>query len=230
MQMLCSDELFTGLPADWQAALLPELDASSWLALSAFLRREYAAQQVYPPVEQLFRAFELTPYAEVKALVLGQDPYHQPGQACGLAFSVPADCKRPPSLRNILKEYAQDLGLPEPNTASLLPWAKNGVLLLNAVLSVRRDQPNSHQNQGWEQFSDAVIRALNKRETGLAFLLWGKNAGQKSGLIDAQKHALIQAPHPSPLSAYRGFFGSKPFSNCNLELQKRNLPLVDWKL
>ena len=162
--------------------------------------------------------------------MLGQDPYHQPGQACGLAFSVPENCKKPPSLRNILKEYAQDLGQTEPTSPSLLPWAKEGVLLLNAVLSVRHNQPNSHQKQGWEQFSDAVIKALNKREKALAFLLWGKSAEEKKSLIDAQRHALIMSAHPSPLSAYRGFLGSKPFSRCNQELQKRGLPIVNWRL
>jgi uracil-DNA glycosylase len=178
----------------------------------------------------MFAAFRLTPFQQVKVLLLGQDPYHEPGQACGLAFSVPDGTPQPPSLRNILKEYCSDLQLAPPESPSLEPWARQGVLLLNAVLTVRCGQANSHQNQGWEIFTDAVICALSKRNAPLVFLLWGKAAASKKTLIDQSRHAILESPHPSPLSAYRGFFGSKPFSRTNAELLKRKQNQVNWKL
>jgi len=218
------------IPADWQTALQPHLSAEKIARLEDFLRQERAQQQVFPPAEKTFTALQLTPVAKVKALLLGQDPYHDDGQACGLAFSVPEGITAPPSLRNILQEYSQDLGLPKPQHASLSTWARQGVLLLNTVLSVRAHQAGSHQGKGWEHFTDAIIKALSQRSNAVVFLLWGKSAGQKEKLIDQSRHIILAAPHPSPLSAYRGFFGSRPFSRCNAELQKRHLELIDWRL
>ncbi len=222
--------LFQQLPEDWQRALLPFVPAELFAKLDNFLFRERPSSTVFPPSEPVFLAFHLTAFEQVRVLLLGQDPYHEPGQACGLAFSVPDGTAQPPSLRNILKEYSSDLQLPSPKSPSLEPWARQGVLLLNAVLTVRCGQANSHQNQGWEIFTDAVISALSKRQAPIVFLLWGKAAASKKTLIDCNRHAIIESPHPSPLSAYRGFFGSKPFSKTNEELLKRKQSPVDWKL
>jgi len=222
--------LFQQLPEDWQRALLPFVPAELFAKLDNFLFRERLSSTVFPPSEQVFSAFHLTAFEQVRVLLLGQDPYHEPGQACGLAFSVPDGTAQPPSLRNILKEYSSDLLLPYPKSPSLEPWTRQGVLLLNAVLTVRCGQANSHQNQGWETFTDAVICALSKRKKPLVFLLWGKSAASKKTLIDSSRHAILECPHPSPLSAYRGFFGSKPFSKTNEELLKRKQSPVDWKL
>jgi len=222
--------LFQQLPEDWQQALTPFVPVGLFAELEAFLERERLSSTVFPPPEKMFAAFRLTPFQQVKVLLLGQDPYHEPGQACGLAFSVPDGTPHPPSLRNILKEYSSDLQLPPPESPSLEPWARQGVLLLNAVLTVRCGEANSHQNQGWETFTDAVICALSKRKAPLVFLLWGKAAASKKTLIDQSRHAVLESPHPSPLSAYRGFFGSKPFSRTNAELLKRKQTQVNWKL
>ena len=218
------------LPADWQAALAPHLDEPTLLRLQDFLQQERKTEQVFPPEEKTFAALHLTPVATVKALLLGQDPYHDEGQACGLAFSVPDNIPAPPSLRNILREYCQDLGFPMPRQNSLEKWARQGVLLLNTVLTVRAHQPGSHRGMGWEHFTDAVIKALARRNTSVVFLLWGKQAWQKKKLITSPQHIVLTAPHPSPLSAYRGFFGAKPFSQCNAELLKRQIDPIDWRL
>ncbi len=222
--------MLTQLPADWQRALKPHLKKEIIRRLENFLKQERDRATVFPPEEKVFAALQLTPVAEVKAVLLGQDPYHDDGQACGLAFSVPEEIAAPPSLRNILKEYSQDLNLPQPEQATLKNWALQGVLLLNAVLTVRAHQPGSHQNRGWEHFTDAVITTLAERSTPVVFLLWGKNAQEKQKLIPPGRHLVLCAPHPSPLSAYRGFFGSRPFSRCNAELQKRQLKTIEWKL
>lgn len=218
------------IPADWQEILQPYLLSDKIAQLEDFLQSERAQQQVFPPAEKTFAALQLTPVAKVKALLLGQDPYHNANQACGLAFSVPEGTAAPPSLRNILQEYSQDLGFPKPDHASLNNWAQQGVLLLNAVLSVRAHQAGSHQGKGWEHFTDAIIKALSQRSRPVVFLLWGKSAGQKERLVDQRRHIILTAPHPSPLSAYRGFFGARPFSRCNAELRKRQLEPIDWQL
>jgi len=222
--------LFQQLPEDWQQALAPFVPAGLFAKLDEFLFQERLSSTVFPPPEMMFSAFRLTPFDQVKVLLLGQDPYHEAGQACGLAFSVPDGIAQPPSLRNILKEYSSDLQLPTPESPSLEPWARQGVLLLNTVLTVRCGQANSHQNQGWQTFTDAVISALSKRNAPLVFLLWGKAATSKKSLIDCRRHAILETSHPSPLSAYRGFLGSKPFSKSNEELLKRKQAPVNWKL
>lgn len=222
--------LLQQLPDDWRDVMAALLSPTKLRSLENFLSQERLSATVFPPAAQVFSAFKLTSFDRVKVLLLGQDPYHQPGQACGLAFSVPDGIAQPPSLRNILKEYSSDLGLPPPSTSSLEPWAREGVLLLNTVLTVRSGQANSHQKRGWEDFTDAVISALSKRNQPCAFLLWGKAAAEKKALIDCQRHVIIEGPHPSPLSAYRGFFGSKPFSKTNQELAKRKIEPVNWQL
>ncbi|MBO7621326.1 MAG: uracil-DNA glycosylase [Victivallales bacterium] len=220
------------IPADWLAAMRPflKIQGVDLNALEAFLDREYAAGQVFPPRHQIFRAFAATPFDDVRLLLLGQDPYHEAGQACGLAFSVPPDTKAPASLRNILKEYADDLQRPIPQTVDLSPWTRHGVMLLNTVLTVREGQAASHQNKGWEPFTDAAIKALSARSKPLVFLLWGGHAQKKKPLIDTKRHAVIMTAHPSPLSAYRGFFGSRPFTLVNKALAALGQPPIDWTL
>jgi len=218
------------LPDDWQAALKPRYNLSLLQRLDAFLAQERTAGAVFPSEENVFAALTATPYEQVKAVLLGQDPYHDDGQACGLAFSVPEGIPAPPSLRNILREYSADLGYPAPSQPSLLPWASHGVLLLNTVLTVRAHQAGSHRNHGWEQFTDAVIGALSARSRPVVFLLWGNPAREKLRLIDQERHLVLLGVHPSPLSAYRGFFGSRPFSRANELLQQKGLPPIDWRL
>jgi len=218
------------LPDDWQAALKPRYNLSLLQRLDAFLAQERTAGAVFPSEENVFAALTATPYEQVKAVLLGQDPYHDDGQACGLAFSVPEGIPAPPSLRNILREYSADLGYPAPSQPSLLPWASHGVLLLNTVLTVRAHQAGSHRNHGWEQFTDAVIGALSARSRPVVFLLWGNPAREKLRLIDQERHLVLLGVHPSPLSAYRGFFGSRPFSHANELLQQKGLPPIDWRL
>ena len=200
------------LPDNWRSFLGGRLDAAGLEAILAKVEAARAAGQVFPPAGQVFHALELTAPEEVKAVLLGEDPYHDDGQAEGLAFSVPAGIKFPPSLRNIFKEYASDLGRPVPETGTLMPWAKHGVLLLNSVLTVAAHSAGSHRKFGWEKFTDAVIAALSAERTGLVFLLWGNYAIGKKPLIDGAKHTILENVHPSPLSAHRGFFGSRPFS------------------
>ncbi len=215
---------------DWQNALAGELEKPYYIALKTFMVEEYTTQQVFPAAADLYNALHLTPLANVKVLLLGQDPYHDDGQAHGLSFSVKPGVKCPPSLVNIYKELADDLGLPMPTTGFLEPWAKEGVLLLNTVLSVRAHQANSHQGKGWETFTDAIIQAVNQQDRPIVIFLWGKPAQKKRNLLTNPKHLVLEAPHPSPLSSYRGFFGSKPFSKANQFLVTHGQKPIDWSL
>ena len=200
---------------EWQEVLKDEFEAPYYEKLRQFLKKEYQEQVIFPEMNHIWEAFEWTPYDKVKVVILGQDPYHGPNQAHGLSFSVQPTIKTPPSLVNIYKELQSDLGIPPVNHGYLKSWAEQGVLLLNTVLTVRNGQANSHRGQGWETLTDAVIKKLNERATPIVFILWGKPSISKLKLIDTTRHAVITAPHPSPLSAYRGFFGSKPFSKTN---------------
>ena len=215
---------------DWDALLQDEFSKDYFLALQAFLEEEYQHATVYPARENIFNALKLTPYADVRVVILGQDPYHGEGQAHGLAFSVQPGVPAPPSLVNIFKEQQTDVGLTIPNNGYLVPWAKQGVLLLNTALTVRANEPNSHRGRGWEQFTDRVITCLNEREQPLIFLLWGKNALAKEALVTNLRHMVLRAPHPSPLSASRGFFGCRHFSKTNALLEAENLPPIQWQL
>ncbi|MBX3103023.1 MAG: uracil-DNA glycosylase [Bacteroidetes bacterium] len=217
---------------DWKAVLAAEFAKPYFAQLVAFLKAEKAARkQIYPPGALIFNAFAQTPYAEVRCVMLGQDPYHGPGQAHGLCFSVPPGVPPPPSLVNIFKELHTDLGLDIPPHGDLTPWARQGVLLLNATLTVEAHQAGSHQNRGWETFTDAVIQALNDRPgPPIVFILWGSYAQRKGALVDRRRHAVLQAPHPSPLSAHRGFLGSRPFSQTNRLLQQSGQSPISWSL
>jgi uracil-DNA glycosylase len=217
------------LPASWRAVVADELMKPYFKELEAFVDAERARHAVFPPENDVFNAFKLTPYDDVKALLLGQDPYHGDGQAHGVAFSVRPGVKSPPSLVNIFKELKNDLGCLNPKDGFLEPWAKQGVMLLNAVLTVCANQPNSHKDKGWEHFTDAVIRALNRREKPVVFLLWGAYAQKKSKLIDAPPHIILTGAHPSPLSAKK-FFGSKPFSRVNEALAELGEEPIEWCL
>ena len=212
----------------WKAHLAEEFDQPYFKELSEFVRREYEKAKVYPPPKDIFRAFELCPFDQVKVVILGQDPYHGPRQANGLCFSVHPGVDLPPSLLNIFKEISDDLGTPLRCSGDLDDWARQGVLLLNATLTVRAHQAGSHQGKGWETFTDAVIRKLNEEREGIVFLLWGRYAMNKAPMIDASKHLILTAPHPSPLSAYRGFFGCKHFSQANAYLVERGKKPVVW--
>jgi len=215
---------------DWDDVLGGQMEQPYFAQLWDFIHREYEEHSVYPAKENIFQALRVTPYADVKAVILGQDPYHGPGQAHGLSFSVNPGVPHPPSLRNILCELNDDIGVPIPKNGCLLPWAEQGVLLLNTVLTVREGQPNSHKSCGWERFTDAVIAALNAREEPVAFLLWGNHAQEKEALLDGEKHFILRSPHPSPLSARRGFFGSRPFSRVNAWLAAQGKSEIDWRL
>jgi uracil-DNA glycosylase len=207
------------------------LERPEMRALGDFLRAEKAAgKRIHPPGPQMFAALEATPFEEVKVVVLGQDPYHGPGQAHGLSFSVPPGVDVPPSLLNIFKEQERDLGIPRPAHGCLLPWAKQGVLLLNAVLSVEAGRAGSHQGKGWEGFTDHVVETLAREREGLVFLLWGSYAQAKGRVIDPRRHRVLKAPHPSPLSAHRGFLGCGHFSAANRWLQGRSQKPIDWRL
>lgn len=212
----------------WHEALAAEFEAPYFSALTDFVRAEYAAGTCYPPAGEIFAAFDRCPFPDVKVVLLGQDPYHGVGQAEGLCFSVRDGVPPPPSLQNIFKELHTDLGVPVPTSGSLRRWADQGVLLLNATLTVRAGAAGSHQGQGWETFTDAVIRTLSARREGIVFLLWGAYAGRKAALIDSARHCILTAPHPSPLSAYRGFFGSRPFSQANAYLAARGETPIQW--
>ncbi len=218
------------LPADWRKVLKGVVESPEFEELERFLEKERREHTVYPSEEDLFSAFRMTPYEKVKVLVLGQDPYHGPGQAHGLAFSVKPGVKPPPSLVNVFKELQSDLGMPKPRDGYLEPWARQGVLLLNAVLTVREGKPNAHEGHGWERFTDAAIRAVSDKEEPVVFLLWGSYAQKKEALIDTKRHVVLKAPHPSPLSAKRGFFGSRPFSRTNEALKERGREPIDWEL
>lgn len=219
------------LNPSWQGHLGDYLASGPMQALAAFLRQEKAkGKQVFPPSAQMFAAFNATDFESVRVVILGQDPYHGPGQAHGLSFSVPDGVPPPPSLQNIFKELERDLGLPRPSTGNLTPWARQGVLLLNAVLSVEMARPGAHQNKGWEGFTDEVIRRLSTEREGLVFMLWGAYAQAKGRIIDNRRHCVLRAPHPSPLSAHRGFIGCGHFSAANRYLQGRGLKPMDWRL
>jgi len=213
----------------WKEILMPEFKADYFATLKSFLQEEKAKHTVFPPGNQIFAAFDHTSFDSARVVIIGQDPYHGIGQAHGLCFSVPPGVTKPPSLINIFKEIRDDLGYPVPTGGNLEKWAKQGVLLLNATLTVRANTPGSHQNKGWEQFTDAVIRKLSTDRTGLIFLLWGNYAIAKKELIDPTQHHILTAAHPSPFSAYRGFFGCKHFSMCNEILRAQGKPEIDWK-
>lgn len=215
---------------DWLPALKTEFGKNYYRELFEFVKQEYNTTQVYPPSEDIFNAFHLTPLGEVKVVIIGQDPYHEPGQAHGLCFSVKPGVDIPPSLVNIYKELQDDCGCYIPNNGYLVKWAKQGVLMLNTVLTVRAHKANSHQGQGWEEFTNAAIKALNTQDRPIVFILWGKPAQMKKSMLNNPNHLILEAPHPSPLSAYRGFFGSKPFSKTNAFLQEKGLEPIDWQI
>lgn len=218
------------LPRSWQNVVGEELDRPYFHKLQEFLRHERAEHKVFPPEDQVFSALELTPYEQVHVLIVGQDPYHDDGQAHGLAFSVQPGVKPPPSLVNIFKELRDDLGCRVPNNGYLVPWAKQGVLLLNTVLTVRAHSPASHKGKGWEKFTDAVIHKVGEKEDRVVFVLWGAHAQKKKKLLVGEHHMVIESAHPSPLSAKNGFFGSRPFSKINAALREVGKPEVDWQL
>jgi uracil-DNA glycosylase len=222
-------DLLDLLPAEWRTVLLPHLDLPTVAKLSAFVEHEYATQVVYPPLEDLFTAYRLCPPEATRVLILGQDPYHKAGQAHGLSFSVRDGVAVPPSLRNVYKELREDLGVTPPANGNLIPWAEQGVLLLNAVLTVRQAKPASHANKGWEHVTDATIRALNAREQRVVFVLWGGYAKKKASLITGPAHVTIEAGHPSPMNP-AGFLGSRPFSKINAALVESDptRPPVSW--
>ncbi len=218
------------LPTSWQKVLAEELDKPYFHQLQDFLYQERQTHTIFPPQEDVFSALELTPYKNVNILLLGQDPYHDDNQAHGLCFSVKPGIKPPPSLLNIFKELREDIGFNIPNNGYLVPWAKQGILMLNAVLTVRAHTPNSHKNKGWEKFTDAIITKVNQKQEPVIFVLWGAYAQKKINLIDIEKHKVIQSAHPSPLSARKGFFGSKPFSTINSILKSFDEPEIDWQI
>jgi uracil-DNA glycosylase len=219
------------LEPGWKHVLKNEFSKPYMQDLREFLKREYAAGKIiYPRGSEYFAALNLTPFDRVKVVIIGQDPYHGPGQAHGLCFSVRPGVALPPSLVNIFKEIATDLGVPRPNHGYLVSWAEQGVLLLNATLTVERAQAGSHQKRGWEQFTDRVIEVLNQQRENLVFVLWGSYAQKKGQIIDRQRHLVLEGPHPSPLSAHRGFFGSRPFSQINRYLQAHGQKPIDWRL
>lgn len=215
---------------DWDDILKGEFDKPYYLELRKFLISEYNGFTVYPDMYDIFNALKCTPYSKVKAVILGQDPYHEPGQAHGLAFSVREGTEPPPSLKNIYKELNSDLGIPIPQTGDLTKWAKQGVLLLNTSLTVRRGAANSHKGKGWEILTDRIIALLNERTEPLVFILWGGNAKSKVPLITNPAHLILTAPHPSPLSAHYGFFGCRHFSKCNAFLESKGIEPIDWTL
>lgn len=221
---------FSKVETDWNPILKNESKKDYWKDLQRFLDQERANYDVYPPKHRVFTAFHLTPYENVKILILGQDPYHSTGQANGLCFSVDAETPTPPSLRNIFKELEGDLGIPHPKDGDLTPWAKQGVLLLNATLTVRQNEAGSHQGKGWEIFTDQVIREVNNKGERVVFILWGAFARKKKELIDLQRHVVIESAHPSPLSAHRGFLGSRPFSKSNEALSEAGVEPINWNL
>ncbi|MFN8166358.1 MAG: uracil-DNA glycosylase [Bacteroidia bacterium] len=219
------------LDESWKKVLAEEFKRPSFVSLKAFLLNEKkSGQQIFPPGPEIFAALDATPFENVKVVLLGQDPYHGAGQAHGLSFSVKAGQKLPPSLQNIYKELRSDLNIPMNSSGDLTAWAKQGVLLLNATLTVRENQPGSHQKKGWEEFTDAIIRELSARRNGLIFLLWGRYAQAKENLIDTTKHFILRAAHPSPFSADRGFFGCRHFSKVNELLAEQGLSPINWDL
>jgi len=219
------------LPSSWMTHLGGEFEKDYMLNLKSFLQKELDSKKsIYPKGSEIFSAFHLTPFNKVKVVIIGQDPYHGPNQAHGLCFSVKPNIATPPSLKNIYKELKDDLGIDEPNHGFLENWAKNGVLMLNNVLTVQRSRPASHQGRGWEIFTDKVVDVLNKEGNNLVFLLWGSHAQKKAINVDRKKHLVLECPHPSPFSAHKGFFGSKHFSKCNDYLQRNNKEIINWSL
>ncbi len=219
-----------GIANDWLPVLEPEFKKEYYKQLFYFVKKEYETRQIFPPAEDIFNAFHVTPFHKVKVLLLGQDPYHNIGQAHGMSFSVLPGQETPPSLQNIYKELETDCNCYIPNNGYLKKWADQGVLLLNTVLTVRAHQANSHRQKGWEEFTDAVIRAVNEIDRPVVHLLWGRPAGEKAKILNNPKHLVLTAPHPSPLSAYRGFFGCKHFSKANEFLIKNGLEPIDWQI
>lgn len=218
------------LKNDWKEKLASEFNKPYFLSLLQFLKNEYEVNEVYPALEDIPNALNFTSFKDVKVVILGQDPYHGPNQAHGLSFSVKNGIPVPPSLRNIFKELETDLGHAVPNNGNLQKWAEQGVLLLNTVLTVRKGEANSHKGRGWEAFTDGIISRLNEREAPVIFVLWGNPSQKKKALIDENKHFILSSPHPSPLSAHRGFFGSKPFSRINELLSSLNQKEIDWEI
>lgn len=212
----------------WKTRLQEEFDKPYFANLTQFVRNEYASGVVYPPGNEMFAAFDACPFDQVRVVILGQDPYHEPGQAHGLCFSVNDGVQFPPSLVNIFKEIESDMGKPMPRSGNLMRWAQQGVLLLNATLTVRAHQAGSHQNKGWETFTDAVIRRLALEREHIVFILWGSYAQRKGAFIDRNRHCVLQSPHPSPLSAYRGFLGNKHFSSANNYLVQHGYKPIEW--
>ena len=218
------------LPPSWHHLLVPELKQPYFQSLRHFVDEERQKYTVFPPEPDVFNALKLTPYENVNVLLLGQDPYHDDNQAHGLCFSVQPGIKPPPSLVNMFKELHSDVGFRVPNNGYLVPWAQQGILMLNAVLTVRAHTPNSHKNHGWEVFTDAIIRCVSAKESQVVFVLWGAYAQKKLSIIDTSRHVIVQSAHPSPLSARNGFFGSRPFSTINNALREAGKPEIDWQL
>lgn len=218
------------ISGSWEKALKGEFSKDYYKKMFVKIQEEYQTRTIYPPADDIFNAFHFTPLEEVKVVILGQDPYHEPGQAHGLCFSVKPQVPIPPSLVNIYKELEDDLGCYIPNNGYLEKWARQGVLMLNTVLTVRAHQANSHKDLGWEQFTDAAIRVLAEQDRPMVFVLWGKPARRKKEMIHNPKHLILESPHPSPLSAYRGFFGSRPFSRINAYLEQNGLEPIDWQI
>lgn len=215
---------------DWLEPLNPEFRKPYYAELFQFVKEEYATRKVFPPADDIFNAFHLTPLSQVKVVIIGQDPYHNVGQAHGLCFSVKPEVDIPPSLVNIYKELHEDLGCYIPNNGYLVKWAEQGVLMLNTVLTVRAHLANSHRGKGWEKFTDAAIAALNKQDRPIVFILWGRPAQTKKRMLDNPKHLILEAAHPSPLSAHNGFFGSRPFSQTNEFLEEHGIQPIDWQI
>lgn len=216
---------------DWLPVVNEECKKEYYRKLYSFVKHEYETRLIYPPSDDIFNAFHMTPLSEVKVLILGQDPYHEENQAHGLSFSVPeSQTKIPPSLQNIYKELQDDVGCYIPNNGYLIKWAEQGVLMLNTVLTVRAGAANSHKGQGWEQFTDAIIRAVNEQDRPIVYMLWGSPAQSKIPMLNNPKHLILKSVHPSPLSAYRGFFGCKHFSQCNEFLVSNGLSPIDWQI
>lgn len=218
------------IDATWKEVLKDEFEKDYFIKLIDFVRDEYQTKTIYPPASKIFSAFDNTSFENVKVVLIGQDPYHGEGQANGLSFSVADGIKLPPSLRNIYKELKNDLEIEIATSGNLEPWAKQGVLLLNATLTVEASNPGSHQKKGWEKFTDAVIQQLSDKKDNVVFILWGVYAQKKGAKIDRFKHFVIESAHPSPLGAYRGFWGSKPFSKTNSFLEAKNIQPIDWKI
>lgn len=219
-----------GLTGEWEKALSEEFNKEYYKKLFLFIRQEYAKVPVYPKAGDIFNAFHLTPLEKVKVVIIGQDPYHNPGQAHGLCFSVKPGVEIPPSLVNIYQELQDDLGCRIPNNGYLNEWAEQGVLLLNTVLTVQAHKPMSHRGVGWEEFTNAVISKVNEIDRSVVFILWGKPAQEKAKMLNNPRHLILKAPHPSPLSAYRGFFGSRPFSQTNAFLEQHGVEPVNWQI